>query len=47
MTSSSAQQLNGQDVRTLSDLVLASVVLHNFSNKHVDLPSPRSACPDS
>jgi sigma-54 dependent transcriptional regulator, acetoin dehydrogenase operon transcriptional activator AcoR len=39
LTNPLARHLDGQDLRVLSDLVLASVVLQDFARKHVDLPS--------
>ncbi len=39
LTNALARHLDGQDQRVLGDLVLASLVLQDFSGKHVDLPS--------
>lgn len=46
MTNGLARHLDAPDQRVLSDLVLGSLVLQDFTNKHIDLPSgaaPRSA----
>ncbi len=38
VTNAAARHLDGQDLRVLSDLALASGVLRDFTTKHVDLP---------
>jgi transcriptional regulator of acetoin/glycerol metabolism len=39
MTNTGARQLDAADLRTLTDLALASLALKDFASKHVDLPS--------
>jgi transcriptional regulator of acetoin/glycerol metabolism len=39
MTNAVARQLDAADLRTLSDLALASLTLAEFASKHVDLPA--------
>lgn len=39
LTNARARHLDGPDLRMLSDLVLASMVLQDFARKHVDLPA--------
>jgi sigma-54 dependent transcriptional regulator, acetoin dehydrogenase operon transcriptional activator AcoR len=39
LTNATARHLDGQDLRLLSDLVLASTVLQDFTCKHLDLPT--------
>lgn len=43
LTNGSARHLEAAEQRVLSDLVLASLVLTDFSARHVDLPSGRCA----
>jgi transcriptional regulator of acetoin/glycerol metabolism len=39
LTNARARQLDGADLRALTDLALASVALREFGDRHVDLPS--------
>lgn len=39
LTNAAARQLDPADIRTLSDAALASLALHDFAAKHLDLPA--------